>query len=210
MSAAARRALLQFASASLRELYHLRRSWVLAATLTPLVGAQTIGDKNAHVWFMYFGDHTISNHWGIHLEGQVRRADTGLTWQQLLLRTGANFQLNSTLMFTAGYAYVRSWPYGDYPSKGAFPEHRFYEQALIKHKVSWVDIQHRLRLEQRLMGPVSAADAEVEDWQTRNRFRYMLRGDIPLSRKIQPATLWHCVVRRSVLPVWRKSGTPVF
>ncbi len=155
-------------------------SWVLAAIFVPLAGAQTIQDTNAHAWFMYFGDHPISDKWGIHLEGQIRRADTVLTWQQLLLRIGVNFQLNSNVMFTAGYAYVRSWPYGDYPVKAAFPEHRFYEQALIKHKVSPVTIQHRLRLEQRLVGTVPAADAEVEGWQTRNRFRYMLRGDIPL------------------------------
>jgi hypothetical protein len=157
---------------------------MLAAMVIPLAGAQTIQDTNAHVWFMYFGDHPISKKWGIHLEGQIRRADTGLTWQQLLLRTGVNYELNPYVMFTAGYAYVRSWPYGDYPVNAAFPEHRFYEQASIKHKLKPVALQHRLRLEQRLVGTVPAPDAEVEGWQTRNRFRYMLRGDIQLPMRV--------------------------
>jgi len=133
---------------------------------------------------MYFGDHPVSDKWDFHLEGQIRRANTGLTWQQLLLRPGVNYQLNPNIMLTAGYAYVCSWPYGDYPAKAAFPEHRFYEQVLIRHKLNRLAIQHRLRLEQRLVGTVPASDAEVEGWQTRNRFRYMLRGDIPLPMKV--------------------------
>jgi len=157
-----------------------RLSWALAAIVIPLVNAQTTQDTNVHAWFMYFGDHPLSDKWGIHLEGQIRRANTVLTWQQLLLRPGVNYQLTPRVLFTAGYGYVRSWPYGGYPAKAAFPEHRFYEQALIKHKVSPLAIQHRLRLEQRLVGVVPAPEAEVEGWQTRHRFRYMLRGDIPL------------------------------
>ncbi|MFL6463453.1 MAG: DUF2490 domain-containing protein [Bryobacteraceae bacterium] len=163
---------------------HKHTLWVLAAAIAPLASAQTVQDTNAHAWFMYFGDHPVSDKWGIHLEGQARRANTGLTWQQLLLRPGVNYQLNPNLMLTAGYAYVRSWPYGDYPAKAPFPEHRFFEQALIRHKIKQIPIQHRLRLEQRLIATVPAPQAEVEGWQTRNRFRYMLRGDIPLPMKI--------------------------
>jgi hypothetical protein len=155
----------------------------IIALLVPLASAQTTQDTNVNAWFMYFGDHALSTKWGIHLEGQIRRSDAGLTWQQLLLRPGVNYQLNPNILFTAGYAYVRSWPYGGFPARAVFPEHRFYEQALIKHKVSPVTIQHRLRLEQRLVGIVLAPQADVEGWQTRNRFRYLLRGDIPLPIK---------------------------
>lgn len=158
--------------------------WTLAASLPFLANAQTIQDTNTHAWFMYFGDHPVSNKWGVHLEGQMRRAHTGLTWQQLLLRPGVNYQVNPHFMLTGGYAYVRSWPYGDYPARAAFPEHRFFEQALIRHKIKALPIQHRLRLEQRLVGIVPAPAAGVESWQTRNRFRYMLRGDIPLPMQI--------------------------
>jgi hypothetical protein len=162
---------------------HKRISWVLAVVVIPFTGAQTIQDTNAHAWFMYFGDHPVSDRWGIHLEGQIRRSNMVLTWQQLLLRSAVNYQLHPNILLTAGYAYVRSWPYGDYPAKAAFPEHRFYEQVVIKHKISPLAIQHRLRLEQRLVGTVPAPEAEVEGWQTRHRFRYMLRGDIPLRMK---------------------------
>jgi Protein of unknown function (DUF2490) len=151
----------------------------LVALSTPsLLCAQT--DTNFHNWLMYFGDHPVSDHWGIHLEGQFRRTNGGLAPQQLLLRPGLNYQLNSHLMLTGGYAFVRTSRYGDFPGVAAFPEHRFFEQALIKHKVGKIPIQHRLRLEQRLVGSVPVPDADVEGWDTRHRFRYMLRGDIPL------------------------------
>lgn len=145
------------------------------------VRAQTIQDHNVNAWLMYFGDHPIGKGWGAHLEAQIRRADAGLTWQQLLLRPGVNYEVNKHLLLTGGYAYVRSSPYGQHPTGAAvFPENRFYEQVLIKHNLGPVKIQHRLRQEQRRIGRVPARDADVEGWESRNRFRYMLRGDIPL------------------------------
>jgi hypothetical protein len=152
----------------------------LAASLASLAGAQTIQDTNVHAWFMYFGDHPIKGPWGVHLEAQLRRADAGLTPQQLLLRPGLNYQLNKHILFTGGYAFVRSSRYGDLPARAAFPEHRFFEQILIKHSIGKIPLQHRLRLEQRLVGIVPAPQAEVDNWETRNRFRYMLRADFPL------------------------------
>lgn len=149
--------------------------------LTTGAFGQGVQDHNLNTWFMYFGDHPVSSKWGIHLEGQVRRANGGLTWQQLLLRPGVNYQLNKYVTLTGGYAYVRSWPFGDRPSGTViFPEHRFFEQAVVRHKLGAVAIQHRLRQEQRLVGQVPFRDADVEGWESRHRFRYMLRGDIPL------------------------------
>jgi len=83
-------------------------------------------------------------------------------------------------MLTAGYAFVEAWPYGDFPGKAPFPEHRFYEQALIKQKLSSIPLQHRLRVDQRLVGLVPEPHAAVHSWQLRQRFRYMLRADFPL------------------------------
>jgi hypothetical protein len=157
-----------------------RMKWRLAcATLVMMIpfvaSAQTIQDNNLHAWFMYFGDHPLSDRWSIHLESQVRRANAGLTWQQLLIRPGVNYQLSKNVMLTAGYAYIRTSPYGDVPALKAFPEHRVFEQALIKHGAGKVILQHRFRLEQRLLG--------IDGWELRNRFRYMLRADIPLPVK---------------------------
>ncbi len=158
----------------------LVRSCLVALLAGAVAAAQTIADNNFHGWLMYFGDHPVSDRWGVHLEAQVRRANGGLAPQQLLLRPAVNFTVNPHLMLTAGYAFVRTSRYGDFPGPAAFPEHRFYEQALIRHKLGKIPIQHRLREEQRLVGSVPGPAFDVNGWESRQRFRYMLRGDIPL------------------------------
>lgn len=130
-------------------------------------------DNNAHGWYMYFGDHPIADtKWGVHLEGQWRRADMGLKWQQLLLRPAVNYQLHKKVMLTGGYGFVETYRYGDYPFLERFPEHRFFEQATITQKFLGLEWQNRLRLEQRnILGYAARYE---------NRFRYMLRTNIPL------------------------------
>lgn len=148
----------------------MRISILLFLLAAPLL-AQT--DNNANGWYMYFGDHSFGkSRFGAHLEGQWRRANLGLTWQQLLLRPALNYQLNKKVMLTGGYGFVDTFRYGDYPARQRFPEHRTFEQAQITQKFLGLDWNNRLRLEQRhILG--SAARYE-------NRFRYMLRTSIPL------------------------------
>ncbi|MBM3797011.1 MAG: DUF2490 domain-containing protein [Acidobacteria bacterium] len=133
-------------------------------------------DDNAHAWFNYFGDHPISakSRWGVHLEGQWRRADLGLKWQQLVLRPGVNFQAHRRVMLTGGYAFVDTFRYGDFPARARFGEHRIYEQTQITQRAFKLDWQHRLRLEQRHIRGFAA--------RYESRFRYMLRVNVPLRR----------------------------
>jgi len=133
---------------------------------------------------MYFGDHPVDKHWGIHLEGQARRSTYVSSWQQFLLRPGINYTFNPHVMVTAGYAFAYTYPYGDYPStRRAFPEHRYWEQLLLRNKLGQVGFQHRLRLEQRMIHTNVTSPVPMQQWQWRQRFRYMLRGDIPLPNK---------------------------
>jgi hypothetical protein len=132
---------------------------------------------------MYFGDHAVSGGpWGVHLEGQWRRHDAGARWQQLLLRPGVNYQVNENLMLTAGYAFVDTFRYGEFPIAQRFPEHRIFQQAALKHPVGRVGLQHRYRLEQRFLGEVSVDGnvRRVNRWRHENRFRYMVRAVVPL------------------------------
>jgi hypothetical protein len=131
---------------------------------------------------MYFGDHAITPKWGAHLEAQYRRSDFGLGWQQLLLRPGINYQLNRYTSATVGYAFVNSYPYGDFPGRATLPEHRFFEQLWIKHPVGKLGLQHRLRVEQRMVRTFASSESDEKHWELRQRFRYMFRGDIPLPR----------------------------
>ncbi len=144
--------------------------------------ASRVQDHNGNAWFMYFGDHKVSGKWDVHLEGQWRRAEMGASGQQLLLRPAVNYNASRNVMLTAGYAYVRTYQYGDFPAAEAFPEHRIYQQALVRQTLGRARLQHRYRLEQRWIGVVNRPEGtpQVAHWRTQDRFRYMLRGDVPL------------------------------
>lgn len=156
-------------------------AFMASAQNTPSVRENT---TNTNAWFMYFGNHKFSKSFGLHAEVQVRRNDVIQNWQQLLLRTGLDYY-TSQVRYTIGYAFVETYPYGEYPVAHAFPEHRMWQQALVSNGVGRVKLSHRYRLEQRWLG--NSVTGEFENGRYENRFRYMVRANIPLQGKtIEP------------------------
>lgn len=145
----------------------------------------TVHQRNA--WYNYFGNHPVGERWGLHLEGQWRREGAGERWMQLLLRQGVDFHANPSVTLTVGYGYIRTYPYGGYPAAAMFPEHRIWQQTLVRHKVGRrVGMQHRYRLEQRNIGEMRVAPARAPErarWRYENRFRYLVRTDFRLTEK---------------------------
>ena len=141
-----------------------------------------VTDPNLNAWGMYFGDHPIGqSRWGVHLEGQWRRHDGFNRWQQLLLRPGVNFEVNKLLLLTGGYAFINSYPYGQFPTLArATPEHRVWEQALLRYKTGKLSWSTRLRFENRFIGARNAAGT-LTDYRYENRFRAWQRATVPLS-----------------------------
>jgi hypothetical protein len=146
---------------------------------------EIVSQQNA--WVMYTGNHQLSNKWGVHTEYQWRRSDGFSQWQQSLLRIGVDYYAKSSLQLTAGYGWIKSFPYGQQPIPKAFNEHRIWEQAIIKSPIGRVDIQHRYRLEQRFledwMSDASNTNWTMNGYNVRQRLRYRLFAAVPLSRK---------------------------
>ena len=172
-----------------------RTSFVGAVLIALAVGFGWVGgpdaigyqnDSNGNLWLNYVGDHPLgSGPWGLHLEVQNRRADEGGSWQQLLVRPGINYQINPDLSVSAGWAYVKTWPYGDFPAVHDFPEHRAWQQVAWKTRAAGLEWLQRFRLEQRWIGEMKnvGGDWDVANWRYQNRFRYMLRTTIPLCER---------------------------
>ena len=157
-------------------------------SLEPAVAQEPVrtGVSNSNLWLIYAGDHPLraGSRTGVHLEVQARRADLGTEWQQLLLRGGLTHVLGSGVRAAGGYAFVRTWPYGDAPVRAEFPEHRTWQQIQLAHATGTIGWAHRYRLEQRWIGVTGTNPAdpeEVTDWRYANRFRYMARATLPLS-----------------------------
>ncbi len=135
-------------------------------------------------WYNYFGTFKLSNKLGLHSEYQWRRNNMITNWQQSLLRIGVNYNLNQRVLFRVGYAWIETFPYGEYSINGFgkdFTEHRIFEMVQLSHKENIIDFSHRFMLEQRFVGRYSSInDSKEDEFPLLNRFRYMFRLQLPL------------------------------
>lgn len=141
-------------------------------------------DNNQIGWLGYFGTFKIANQFSIHSEYQWRRDNYITDKQQGLLRVGLNYQANPKLQLRLGYAWIETYPYGDYAINAQgkdFTEHRTYQMATLTDKISKFEFSHRFMLEQRFVGRYTNPALSVEDdYLFLNRFRYMVRAQIPI------------------------------
>jgi hypothetical protein len=136
-------------------------------------------------WFLLSSTICFHDRLSVYLELQPRAAGFITSMQQLLTRGALNFHLNADVTFSLGYAYVETWPYGEFPAPARFPEHRLWEQAQLNHKMGRVHFQHRARLEQRFIGRMTEGqdgESALDGFDHGNRARYLIRATVPLNR----------------------------
>jgi hypothetical protein len=155
--------------------------------ILPLIGiAQKNINEHRLGWALYIGTHKITDKVKFMTEYQWRRAEGFKQWQQSLLRLGLEYEINPKVSVMCGYAWVRSFPYGNQPVLHEFDEHRVFEQLNLNDKVGRFEIQHRYRLEQRLLDQYAknaTNDIVQVDPVYRNRIRYRAMIMVPLTRK---------------------------
>ena len=150
-----------------------------------LIQAQTRTHAyNTNAWLMYFGNHKFSSKMGLHAEVQWRRSDVFVENQQLLLRTGLDFYAKPDARFTIGYAFIETYPYGEFAVPLAFPEHRIWQQLLLQQNLGNFKLAHRYRLEQRMIG--NASTGQFENGRYENRMRYMAKATINITNGEHP------------------------
>lgn len=168
---------------------------VTALTCGYAASAQRLQDNNFISWNGSFNTIYLSKKVSVWLEYQWRREAFYANWQQSLPRIGLQYHFNKDVSAMAGYAYVITYAYGDYqPGPYEFPEHRIFEQLV------WNDnnhgrlmINHRLRLEQRLLGKVNqkAPEYAVNGYNYLNRARYQIRLQYPLNHAKMESKTWY-------------------
>ena len=137
--------------------------------------AQETGENDFGFWGMYFGTNRVSEKFSIHTEAQFRFYEVGDNFNQLLLRTGINYDISERAMVTLGYGYISTDPtFAEPPGEENITEHRIYQQFVLRNSVGKFSFSHRYRLEQRFINnPISGND-------TQYRGRYFLRVTYPL------------------------------
>jgi len=170
--------------------------WV-AMGLSICANAQNtrLSDDNLIGWWNQFATFKFNDKWSGHIEYQWRRDNWVNDWQQGLLRTGINYQLNKKVQLRAGYAWAQTFNYGDYPLQAAgktFPEHRLYQMVTIADAIGRLEISHRFMLEQRWIGRfLNPASVKADDFVYLNRMRYMFRAQLPLNKPNMQDKTWY-------------------
>jgi len=150
--------------------------------------AQETGEDDWGIWYMYFGANKIAEKWSLHTEAQFRYYETGGNFNQLLLRTGANYHINPNAIATLGYGFIDTDPsfmeeaLQDAPFSGnKILEHRIFEQFILKNKVWEFLFEHRYRFEQRFIYNKDLSTPSNELRETQHRARYRLQMTLPLT-----------------------------
>jgi hypothetical protein len=118
----------------------------------------------------------------IHLDAQVRSTHEWREFQTFIVRPGLNYQVRKNMIATVGYGWVHNLR-AVQDVTAYLSEHRIWEQFIVNHKLSFIPIQHRFRVEQRFIGTpvVNNNKLEKDGHELAHRFRYFLRGIIPFS-----------------------------
>jgi len=146
--------------------------------------AQDTGENKLGSWHMYFGTNKISDRFSIHSEVQLRYYEQAKNFNQLLLRTGLNYHINTDAIATLGYGYIETDPsFEESPKRANLGEHRIFEQFILKNKVWEFLFEHRYRLEQRFISQTNILNAPpLQGYnRTEHRARYRLQVTLPLT-----------------------------
>jgi hypothetical protein len=147
---------------------------LLVATF--VVRGQETGENQLGSWFMYFGTNKLAEKWSVHTEAQQRYYELANNFNQLLLRTGLNYHLDSHAIATFGYAYIATdGTFEEEATDTDAKEHRIFGQFILKNRIGRLDFEHRYRLEQRFLDLGMRSNTEY-------RARYRLQVTLPLTR----------------------------
>jgi hypothetical protein len=153
----------------------IKQNAVLAQSTT-----RQISEQN-HIWFIENGTIKLKKDLLLFHDVQFRRSDFGADAQQILLRIGLLYNFPSKLQAGAGYCFVETYPYGNFPVQNAFPEHRIWEQAQFKMELGKFNVFNRYRLEQRFIGNPTTGQFKPSRFE--NRMRYMVRINRAIGEK---------------------------
>jgi hypothetical protein len=158
--------------------------WViLGCSVTVL--AQQQSAVQTHAWVVYQGNHLLNDRFSIHTEYQFRRHQYFEEPQQSLTRIGLDYAISKKVMVTAGYGWIVTYPYGQFPVAYQNNEHRIWQQLVLRDYYGRFYTDHRYRLEQRFLETKKLNSTGVlmhDDYVFRQRIRYRFNLVYPINK----------------------------
>ena len=127
-----------------------RRAFFMLSLAASRCGAQKTVNS-AMIWMGAFGDHRFAAKSSLYWDVQIRRADFGERWQQLLGTVGYTRDLNPHWRATVATEFTHGYRYGPFPARANAVEFRPWLQIAgtrTINKWTWSD---RARVELRML-----------------------------------------------------------
>ncbi len=150
------------------------------------INAQTVTKGDVNSWFLLLNRFYLSEKFTLTNEIHERTGSFLSNQGTFILRPSIDYTLNDNVELSAGYSFVRSWPYAPYALPIARNEHNVWEQAMLKSHIGKVTIQHRFRFEHRWVDDIKSVNSitgpeyylDGSTFANRFRYRFILSFDI--------------------------------
>ena len=139
------------------------------------VFSQNNGENKLGAWYMFSGNHRISDNFSIITGSQIREYETTHNFNQLLLLSGLNYDINQNITAAIGYGFLNTdSTFEELPVEIYSKENRLFEQISLKNTLWKLQLEHRYRLEHRFLDSGNNTD-------TQHRTRYRLQVSLPIT-----------------------------
>jgi hypothetical protein len=134
-------------------------------------------NREEQLWTQYTFLGSFSKKWSLYFDGVDRFNDFFKSENTLFLRPAIVYKMNENTSVYTGYCYVITYPDANIHVK--VPEHRPWQQVLIKHSAGRLALSHRYRLEERFIEK-STNEELLHQYTFTWRFRYKLDLQYPV------------------------------
>ena len=161
---------------------------------------------------MFNADVAVNENWAVLFDASARRSGTFDEPMANFVRGGLAYELNDHVRVAIGANWSRTYPYGELPVAYPTTERRIWQQAVVSHDIGRLDVSHRYRLEQRFRGRRNDPEVDhIDSWERSNRFRYQLKGTLPLSGEaIEPGEAYVSLANELFIGIGRNVQYNIF
>lgn len=159
-------------------------SFLFAGVLFVNTSAQ---QKDVGSWTTINLKKNISQKWSAFSEFQMRSLSIYNRFYYYEIKAGASYVLNKKFQFTLGTGFYSTFEEGiDFDNYEKQNEFRIWEQFVFKQKISILNLEHRIRVEQQFK----------ENYD--NRFRYRFGTSIPINHSEIKAKTFYATINDEI------------
>jgi len=177
----------------LQKYFMLKKIWMMANMLIVFAFSMTANAQQTRNsgWGMSMNTFKLNEKFTFFFDAQLRSNDNWIQPETFIFRPAIGYALNKQTTISLGYAWVTNWRTLAYigPAdeqltiRDGVTDNRVWQQLVLNKTYGNSVLQHRLRLEERMLGTLTTDGKQIlkNDPKFNARFRYFTRWIKPFS-----------------------------